>query len=119
MVVVASPQLVCPSKPAVLMKSKKLAGECQRSSGLLMLCCGLLCVSAGVGWYFLIHFVFSLFLMRNFNYYLDKCGVLNKIIEPTIFIFKINTNKICNTHLRRISKHNIIPIGSVKIPTKH
>ena len=30
----------------------------------------------------------------NFNYVLDKCRVLNKIIEPAIFIFKINTNII-------------------------
>ena len=57
--------------------------------------------------------------MRNFNYYLDKCGVLNEIIEPAIFILKINTNKISNTRLRRVSKHNLIPISSVKIHTKH
>ena len=37
-VVVVGHQLVCPSKPAPLMKSKQLAGECHRSSGLLMLC---------------------------------------------------------------------------------
>ena len=65
-----------------------------------------------VGWHF--YFFYSLFVMRHFNYFLDKCGVLNEIIEPAIFIFKINTNKICNTHLRRISKHNLIPISSVK-----
>ena len=57
--------------------------------------------------------------MRNFNYFLDKCGVLNEIIEPAIFIFKINTIKISNTRLRRVSKHNLIPISSVKIHTKH
>ena len=57
-------------------------------------------------------------MIRNFNYFLDKCGVLNEIIEPAIFIFKINTNKISNTRLRRISKHNLIPLSSVKIPTK-
>ena len=39
-------------------------------------------------------FVYSLFVMSNFNYFLDKCGVLNNIIEPAIFIFKINTNII-------------------------
>ena len=55
----------------------------------------------------------------QFCYFLDKCVVLNKIIEPAIFIRKINTNKISNTRLRRISKHNLIPINSVKIPTKH
>ena len=70
-----------------------------------------------VGWSF--SFVYSLFVMRNFNYFLDKCGVLNEIIEPTICIFKINTNKISNTRLRRISKHGLIPISSVKTPTKH
>ena len=64
-------------------------------------------------------FVNSLFVMRNFNYFLYKCGVLNKIIERSIFIFKINTNKISNTRLRRVSKHNLIPISSVKIHTKH
>ena len=58
-------------------------------------------------------------MIRNFNYFLDKCGVLNEIIEPAIFIFKINTNKIRNTRLRRISKHNLILISSVKIHTKH
>ena len=63
--------------------------------------------------------MFSLFVIRNCNYFLDKCGVLSKIIELAIFMFKINTNKISNTHLRRISKHNLIPISSVKIPTKH
>ena len=46
-VVVVMPQLVCPSKPAPLRKSKQLAGECHRCSGLLMLCCALMCVSAG------------------------------------------------------------------------
>ena len=46
-VVVAVPQLVCPSKPAPLRKSKQLAGECHRSSGLLLLCCALMCMSAG------------------------------------------------------------------------
>ena len=50
--------------------------------------------------------------MRNFNYYLDKCGVLNEIIEPAIFIFKINTNIISNTLVYRISK--LIHISSVK-----
>ena len=45
-VVVVVPQRVCPSKPAPLRKSKQLAGECHRSSGLLMLCCVLMCVSA-------------------------------------------------------------------------
>ena len=57
--------------------------------------------------------------MPNFNIYPDNCGVLNEILEPAIFIFKINTNKISNTRLRRISKHNLIPISSVKIPMKH
>ena len=37
----------------------------------------------------------------NFNYVLDKCRVLNEIIEPAIVIFKINTNIISNTRLRR------------------
>ena len=46
-VVVVGPQLVCPSKPALLRKSKQLAGECHRSRGLLMLCCALIFVSAG------------------------------------------------------------------------
>ena len=65
------------------------------------------------------YFLYSLFVMHKFNYYLDKCGVLIETIEPAIFIFKINTNKICNIRLRRISKHNLIPISSVKIPMKH
>ena len=69
------------------------------------------------GWH--ISLLYSLFVMRNFNYFLDKCGVLNEIIEQAIFIFKINPNNFCNTHLRRISKHNLIPISSVKIPAKH
>ena len=43
-------------------------------------------------------------MIRNCNYYLDKCRVLNEIIEPAIVIFKINTNLISNTRLRRISK---------------
>ena len=38
--------------------------------------------------------------------------VLNKIIEPAYFIFKINTIKISNTRLRRISK--LIHTSSVK-----
>ena len=46
-VVVVIPQRVCPSKPAPLRKSKQLAGECHWSSGLLMLCCVLMCVNAG------------------------------------------------------------------------
>ena len=45
--VVAVPQRVCPSKLTPLRKSKQLAGECHRSSGLLVLCCVLMCVSAG------------------------------------------------------------------------
>ena len=45
--VVVVPQQLCPSKPAPLRKSKQLAGECHRSSGLLMLCCVLMCMSAG------------------------------------------------------------------------
>ena len=46
-VVVVGPQRVCPSKPTPLRKSKQLAGECHRYSGLLKLCCVLMCVSAG------------------------------------------------------------------------
>ena len=46
-VVVVGPQLVCPSKPAPLRKSKQLAREWHRSSGLLMLCCAIMCVSEG------------------------------------------------------------------------
>ena len=46
-VVVAVPHCVCPSMPTPLKKSKQLAGECHKSSGLLMLCCVLMCVSAG------------------------------------------------------------------------
>ena len=45
-VVVVVPQRVCPSKPAPLSKHKQLAGECHKSSGLLMLFCVLMCVSA-------------------------------------------------------------------------
>ena len=37
-VVVVGPQLVCPSMPAPLRKSKQLVRECHRSGGLLMLC---------------------------------------------------------------------------------
>ena len=44
--VVVVPHRVCPSTPAPLRKSKQLAGECHRSSGPLMLCCVLMCVSA-------------------------------------------------------------------------
>ena len=44
-VVVVGPQLVCPSKPAPMRKSKVLAGVCHRSSGLLMLRCALMWVS--------------------------------------------------------------------------
>ena len=39
-------------------------------------------------------------------------GVFNEIIEPAIFIFKININIINNTRFYRISK--LIPISSVK-----
>ena len=46
-VVVVVPYLVCPCKPTPLRKSKPLAGECHRSSGLLMLCSALMCMSAG------------------------------------------------------------------------
>ena len=35
------------SEQARLRKRNQLAGECHRSSGLLMLCCALMCVSAG------------------------------------------------------------------------
>ena len=45
--VVVVPHRVCPSMPAPLKKSKQLADECHRSSGLLMLCYVLMCVSAG------------------------------------------------------------------------
>ena len=45
--VVVVPHRVCPSTPAPLKKSKQLAGECHRSSSLLMLCCVLMWVSAG------------------------------------------------------------------------
>ena len=37
---------------------------------------------------------------------------MNKIIDPPIFIFKMNTNIISNTRLRRISK--FIHTNSVK-----
>ena len=37
---------------------------------------------------------------------------MNEIIEPAIFIFKINTNTISNTRSRRISK--LIHTSSVK-----
>ena len=55
------------------------------------LCVNIFFPSTSVGCHF-VNFVFSLFVMLNCNYYPDKCGVLNKIIEPAIFIFKINTN---------------------------
>ena len=44
---------------------------------------------------------------------------INKILEPVIFIFKINTNKI-SIHID-IEVHNTIfaPVGIVKIPTKY
>ena len=45
--VVGLPQLLWPSKSALLRKSKRLTGECHRSSGLLMSCCVLMCVSVG------------------------------------------------------------------------
>ena len=64
------------------------------------------------GGVFLSYFLFVYLWCANFNIYFDKCGVLNDLIEPAIFIFKINTNKISNTRLRRISK--LIPISSVK-----
>ena len=35
------------SCPVPLMKGKQFAGECHRSSGLLMLCCALMCASVG------------------------------------------------------------------------
>ena len=41
------PQLVCPRKPNPLRKSEQLAGECHRSRRLLLLCCALMCASAG------------------------------------------------------------------------
>ena len=34
--------------------------------------------------------VYSLFMIRNFYIFLDKCWVVNEIIEPAIFIFKTN-----------------------------
>ena len=46
-VVVVVPRLVCPSKPTPLRKSKQLAEECHSSSGLLMSCCALMCLSVG------------------------------------------------------------------------
>ena len=56
----------------------------------------------------MIFFLLRIFFIHDaqFQYYFDKCGVLNEILEPAIFILKIDTNKISNTHLRRISKHN-------------
>ena len=33
-------------------------------------------------------------MIRNFYYFLGKCRVLNEIIEPAIFMFKINTNNV-------------------------
>ena len=79
-----------------------------------------LCVShTHVGLYFYIRVLFI--YDSRFYYFLDKSLVLNKILEPAIFIFKINANKISNTHLRLISKYNLDPIGSVKLKlsTKH
>ena len=48
-VVVGLPQLVCQGKSAPLRKSKdkECAVECHRSSRLFILCCALMCVSAG------------------------------------------------------------------------
>ena len=46
-VVVVRPHLVCLSKPTPLRKGKQLAGEYHRSSGLLMLCCALMCMRSG------------------------------------------------------------------------
>ena len=53
---------------------------------------------------FIIFFRVLFICDANFNYFLDKCGVLNEILEPAIFIFNINTNEICNTRLRRIKE---------------
>ena len=46
-VVVVLSYLVWPSKSAPLRKSEELAEERHRSSGLFILCCALMCVSAG------------------------------------------------------------------------
>ena len=45
-VVIDWPEHVCPNRPASLSESKLVAGERHTSSGLLMLCCALMCVSA-------------------------------------------------------------------------
>ena len=33
-------------------------------------------------------------MIRNFESFTDECWLLNEILEPVIFIFKINTNII-------------------------
>ena len=43
-----------------------------------------------------------------FNFFLDKCGVLNEIFKQVIFIWKIYTNKI-SIHID-IEFHNAILI---------
>ena len=67
----------------------------------------LLGIFPSVAWcFYLIRY--SLFIIRNFEYFPDKCGVLNEIYEPTIFIFKSNTNKI-SIHIY-VEFHNTILI---------
>ena len=39
-------------------------------------------------------FRYSSFMIRNFNIFSDKCGALNEILEPAIFIYKTYTNII-------------------------
>ena len=53
--------------------------------------------------------------MVRIFFFTDKCGLLNEILEPVIFIFKINTN-IISIHIDvEYHKTNLI-LSTIKIP---
>ena len=54
-------------------------------------------------------------MIRIFFYFTDKCWLFNEILEPAIFIFKINTN-IISIHTD-VEYHNTnLILSIIKIP---
>ena len=66
------------------------------------------------GGIFIIHVLFI--YDSDLKYFFDECWVLNEIIEPEIFIFKINTNKI-SIHIDvEFHRHNLV-LSIIKVPS--
>ena len=68
---------------------------------------------AFVGWCFYLYSVLFIY-DSEIQYIPDKCGVINKILEQAIFIFKSNTNKI-SIHINVEIHNNFDPIYTNEI----